>query len=226
MEGFTGDVMQGSGFSRRSFLMHVSSGLGAAWVAASWPELLAAAQHAHHTMSAAAAGAPAKLEYLTAPQAAEVEAITSLIIPTTDTPGAREAGVVYFIDRGLNTWAADQQKPFAEGLAAIAAKRKELFPASSDFVSLTAAQQAEVLKAIEKTPTFGMLRFATVAGFLCNPESGGNRDQAGWKVIGFEPSAANIPPFGYYDGEYLKEQAAKKAAGSAGIAKPRAGARP
>jgi gluconate 2-dehydrogenase gamma chain len=219
--------MSRADLSRRSFLEQSLVGAGAAWLAAAWPDVLMAQQHAHHTMRAIAAGEPAKLEFLTAAQAAEVEAISSLIIPTTDTPGAREAGVVYFIDRALRTFAADQQKPFADGLAAFGAKRQEMFPNSTDFVSLTVAQQTEVLKAMEKTPAFGLFRFATVVGFLCNPESGGNREQVGWKAIGFEPSATNTPPFGYYDAEYVAEQAAaRKATKPRPRAAPRVGAKP
>ena len=222
-----GVTMSRADLSRRNFLECSLVGAGAAWLAAAWPDVLAAQQHAHHTMRAVKAGGTAKLEYLTAAQAAEVEAITSLIIPTTDTPGAREAGVVYFADRGLHTFAADQQKPFADALEAFAAKRQELFPGFASLASLTVAQQTKVLKAMEKTPAFGMFRFVAVAGFLCNPESGGNRDQVGWKAIGFEPSATNTPPFGYYDAEYLAEQAAaRKAAKAPKPAAPHTGAKP
>jgi gluconate 2-dehydrogenase gamma chain len=203
-------MMEGNGFSRRGFLLQSVVGAGAAWLAAAWPDVLAAQEHARHMASAVAAGAPAKLEYLTPAQAADVEAIASLIIPTTDTPGAREAGVVYFIDRALHTFDADQQKPFAEALALVEAKRKERFPASADFASLSAAQQTEILKSIEETPAFGMFRFVTVAGFLCNPEDGGNRDMAGWKLIGFDHVGTHTPPFGYYDAEYLAEHAAAR----------------
>ena len=213
--------MEAADFSRRRFLLQSAIGAGGAWLAAAWPEVLAAQQHAHHTMSAVAAGAPAKLEYLTPAQAADVEAIASLIIPTTETPGAREAGVVYFIDRGLRTFAADQQKPFADALALVDGKRKERFPASADFASLSAAQQTEILKAIEDTPAFGTFRFATVVGFLCNPEDGGNRDMVGWKLIGFDHAPTHTPPFGFYDAEYVAEQAAARKK-----AKPPTGAKP
>jgi len=219
--------METGGFSRRGFLLQTFMGAGAAWVTAAWPEVLAAQQHAYHTASAVAAGGPARLEYFTPAQGAEVEAIASLIIPTTDTPGAREAGVVYFIDRGLHTFAVDQQKPFTEALALVDAKRKERFPASTDFVSLTVAQQTEILKEIEKTPEFGTFQFATVAGFLSNPEDGGNRDMVGWKLIGFDHAGSHTPPFGYYDREYVEEKAAaRKAAKSAKPAAPPAGAKP
>ncbi len=211
-------------FSRRGFLLQASAGVGAAWLAATWPEVLAAQQHAHHMAHTVAAGAPAKLEYFSAAQAAEVEAITAVLIPTTDTPGAREAGVVYFIDRALRTFATDQQKPFADALETVGAKRKELFPASADFASLSAGQQIDVIKAIEKTPAFEILRFSTVVGFLSNPEDGGNRDRVGWKLIGFDGAPTHTPPFGYYDAEYLKEQAAAREARK--TAPPAKGAKP
>lgn len=213
-----------SGFSRRNFLAQSLTGAGAAWLAAAWPEVLEAQQHAHHMARAAAAGSPAKLEYFSAAQAAEVEAIAAAIIPTTDTPGAREAGVVYFIDRSLHTFAVDQQKPFADALAAVAKKRTELFPASADFASLSSAQQGEVLKAIEKSPEFGNLRFAAIVGFLANPEDGANKDSVGWKLVGFDGAPTHTPPFGYYDAQYLKEQAAARAARRA--APPAKGAKP
>lgn len=202
--------MRSGEFSRRGFLQHSLVGAGAAWLAAAWPQVLAAQEHAQHTMRAVATVAAAKLEFFTAQQAAEVEAITALILPTTDTPGAREAGVVYFIDRALHTFAEDQQKPFGDALAAVDAKRKEMFPASADFVSLTTAQQTEILKAMEQTPAFGMFRFLTVCGFLGNPEDGANRGMVGWKLIGFDHAPTHRPPFGYYDAEYLAEKAAER----------------
>lgn len=159
-------------------------------------------------MRAVAVGVPAKLEFLTPAQAAGVEAITSLIIPTTDTPGAREAGVVYFIDHFLLTIGADEQKPFAQALALVDGKRKELFPASADFESLTSAQQTEILKAIENTPAFNLFRSFTMIGFLGNPEDGANRDMVGWKLVGFDNAPTHTPPFGYYDAAYAAEQAA------------------
>ena len=38
------------------------------------------------------------------------------IIPTDETPGAREAGVVYFVDRALTTFDVDQQPLYSAGL--------------------------------------------------------------------------------------------------------------
>ncbi len=223
--------MDHSEFSRRDFLLRSVTGIGAAWLAAQWPEVLAAHEHAR---SMVASGAPAKFEFFTPEQAADVEAIAATIIPTTDTPGAREAGVVYFIDRGLVTFAKDQQEPFLQGLGALAAKTKEVIPSADSFASLSGTQQVEVLKALEATKPeepkktnaatraklatidgtqiLEMFRFATIAGFFANPEYGGNKDRIGWELIGFKPSMAHFPPFGYYDKEY-REQHPPKAKG-------------
>src|ERR1043166_2621355 len=71
--------------------------LGATWTAAHWPALVAAAEHAH---KAVAFPENQKWEFFTPGEASEVEAIASSIIPSDGTPGARDAGVVYFLDPG------------------------------------------------------------------------------------------------------------------------------
>src|SRR6266566_5139856 len=84
--------------SRRRFLAQGAGGLSSVWVSAHWPALLAAATHARHAAQSAVA---AKFEFFGAEEAKEVDAVTSRIIPSDETPGAHEAGVVYFIDRAL-----------------------------------------------------------------------------------------------------------------------------
>ncbi|MBI4473698.1 MAG: gluconate 2-dehydrogenase subunit 3 family protein [Acidobacteria bacterium] len=64
---------------------------------------------------------------------------------------------------------------------------------------LSSEQQIEVLKAIENTSFFELVRTHTVMGFMSNPQYGGNRGKAGWKLIGFEDDFMFLPPFGYYD---------------------------
>ena len=75
--------------SRRRFLVSGTTGLSTAWVAANWPAALAAGQHAHHSVQS---GVPQQFEFFTPEQATEIDALTSCIIPSDDTPGAREAG--------------------------------------------------------------------------------------------------------------------------------------
>jgi len=94
--------------SRRTFLLRAGTGISAAWISANWPALLSASKHAH---SAAVAANPAKLEFFTPEQATEIDAISARIIPTDELPGAHEAGVLYFIDRGLATFRCFRTQP-------------------------------------------------------------------------------------------------------------------
>src|SRR5438105_9684353 len=127
-----------SELNRRKFLLRAGTGVSAAWVTANWPALLSAATHAHN---AAKAATPPKFEFFAPEEGSEVEAITSRVIPTDDTPGAREAGVVYFIDHGLATFGVDDQKTYREGLPELHARVSEMFPGASKFSGLTAEQQ-------------------------------------------------------------------------------------
>ena len=184
---------------RRRFLLTALGGAGGAWASVHWPAILEAAQHAAHMREAVP---PAKLEVLSAEQAAEIEAAACRIIPTDDSPGAREAGVIYFIDRALATFAADQREAYAQSLPLLQARTREMFPSVSKFSQASPDQQDAVLKALEGQPIFELIYAHTVMGFLCVPERGGNRGKVGWKQIGFDDSPAFAPPFGYYDRDY------------------------
>ena len=80
-----------------------------------WPQVAAAAEHAH---AAAAGEAPREFKLLTPAEARDVEAIAAQIVPSGDTPGAREAGVVYFIDHIHAGLYAPQADAFRADLAA------------------------------------------------------------------------------------------------------------
>ena len=53
-----------------------------------------------HAAAITSGAQPERFEVFTAAEAADIRAIAARIVPTTDTPGATEAGVVYFIDSG------------------------------------------------------------------------------------------------------------------------------
>jgi gluconate 2-dehydrogenase gamma chain len=142
-----------------------------------------AQQHAHE---AAKTGAPSKLQSLSAEEAEEVGALASLIIPSGSSPGAREAGVTYFIDKALATFDRDKREAYRQGLRMLQARREELFPGSMSIVSLKPGDQLRLAQAIENTEFFETLRVHTVMAFLGRPEYGGNRNQAGWTLIGFK----------------------------------------
>jgi len=185
--------------SRRLFLTRSFGAL----LASQWPEILAAQEHAHR---AAQSITPVKFEFFTPEQAVEVEAIAAQIIPTDDTPGAREAHVIYFIDRALSTFDKDQQPLYVKGMEQIQAKVKKSFLKKQKFSDLKPEQQIKLLKGIQQSEFFLLVRMHTIMGYLANPEYGGNYNQAGWKAIGFEDQFFFKPPFGFYDRDYKEEQ--------------------
>ncbi|HEV8363474.1 MAG TPA: gluconate 2-dehydrogenase subunit 3 family protein [Gemmatimonadaceae bacterium] len=191
--------MSESNTSRRDFVSALA-GVGAAWIVSDWMAVESALAHA---TQAVAQQPPPAFAVLSADEAADIEAMAERIMPSDETPGAKEAGVIYFIDRSLQTFNKDQV-PFARaGLKDLnkrAAKRK----AGARFSQLGTAEQDALLKEIENTPFFGGTRFLTIVGMFANPSYGGNRDSTGWKLIGFEPHAAHKPPFGYYDAQAAK----------------------
>jgi gluconate 2-dehydrogenase gamma chain len=164
-------------------------------------EIAAAQQHAHQAVES---GAAPRFEALDPSVAAEVEVLTGQIIPSGDGPGAREAGVIYFIDRALATFEADKLEAYHAGMQAIQQARHKLFPNSTNIAGLTAAEQIELLRAVEKSAFFELLRTHTVWGFVGSPIYGGNRGKAGWTHIGFDDRMMFSPPFGYYDAEVAK----------------------
>jgi gluconate 2-dehydrogenase gamma chain len=189
--------------SRRQFLLGSLSGLGTAWLAPRWPAIRAAQEHAQR---AAESGKPAEFQFFSPLQAGEIDAVAAQIIPSDDTPGAREARVIYFIDRALTTFDRDKQPAYTHGLEYLRKRVEELVPGVNRLTSLTPAQQIQVLTAIEKTEFFELVRVHTIMGFLATPDYGGNYDQVGWKLIGFEDEMIYKPPFGYYDREYNKRR--------------------
>ena len=131
--------------------------------------------------------------------ARELEAATALIVPTDETPGAREARVVHFIDQSLTTFARDRE-PLFKAAAADLRKRARRRNAAS-FAALGESDQVKVLEDMEKSAPdhFDAIWSATIAGMLTNPEHGGNFGKSGWKWIGFNDQFSWAAPFGWYD---------------------------
>lgn len=129
---------------------------------------------------------------LAPPEFRVVEAISGRILPTTTTPGAVEAGAAYYIDQAL----AGPYRPllarYQRGLADLERHCNATFGTS--FVALSAQQQDETLRNLEAgriveieggAPFFELLRRHIMEGVFCEPSYGGNRDLAGWKLVGF-----------------------------------------
>jgi gluconate 2-dehydrogenase gamma chain len=202
--------------ARRDFLSTMGRVAGAAWMTAQLPAITAAAQHAHEATKAKQV---VGFEVLTAEQAKEVSAIAARIIPTDEDPGATEAGVVYFIDRALKTFASDDRAAYEAGIKEFNAMTARLFPGVTRFSAASAEQQDGVLTEMSKGQKpagravrqmqagkvgdfFSLIWSHTLMGFLADPEAGGNRDYVGWKLIGRDPAHSFSPPFGEYDKNY------------------------
>jgi hypothetical protein len=191
------NAMSSDDVSRRSLLQAIVATIVAA--PSVWTEI---ARVANDSQTAAHLAGAAKLSFLGEAEAVDIEAVVAQIIPTDDTPGAREAGAVYFIDRALATFLAR----FADDYRAQLAEFQEAFraqhPLLASFASLSSARQVEYLRTVEHTPFFGATRLLTLLGLFALPGYGGNRNGLGWKLIGFEDRHVFQPPFGYYDRDY------------------------
>ncbi len=136
-------------------------------------------------------------------QKATVEAATERIIPADRDPGAKQAGVVDYIEKALGGYEAEHAPLYLSGVRDLDRLAQEKF-ASDRFISLRPEQQDEILAHIEKQRSafFSVLVEHTMQGFYGDPRHGGNRGGVSWKMIGFPgPSHPNgyRPPFGWYD---------------------------
>jgi len=189
--------------SRRQFLTAVGNLASVAWITLNWPQIAAAAEqadHAGHHMDMSAG--PTTIKTLTAAEAAEVDAISNLIVPGGETPGARDAKVIYFIDNALGSFFAAQLPAFRKGLADFQAAYAKRFGNGKPFSAASEPVQIAWLREVEETPFFLAVRRLTIVGLIALPKYGGNHDNLGWKLLGVEDNHVWAPPFGYYDQDY------------------------
>lgn len=86
-----------------------------------------------------------KPEFLTENEASVVSQVAEIIIPKTDTPGARETGVPAFIDQMLKeVYSEEDQKRFTTGLHAFDDEAKKVY--GDAFLDLDDEQQKEFVK--------------------------------------------------------------------------------
>ena len=183
--------------SRRAFLRQTGIAARNSLIVLSLPVIMSSSAAASEAMLGNSA-----FKILGSDEAREFAAIAARIIPTDETPGATEAGVIYFIDNVLGTSRTEALEPMRAGLASLQASAQSSY-GSASFSALTPVQQDALLVSIEETEFFGTMRYMTIAGMFSLPEYGGNRDYAGWKLIGFEHKHVWSPPFGFYDADYM-----------------------
>jgi gluconate 2-dehydrogenase gamma chain len=156
--------------------------------------------------SATSAAAPASRGALGPKHLAIVTAAVDRILPRDEDPGALDADVPAYIDRALTTPELRTIKPALQsGLDVLDRRSQARF--NTPFASATPQQRDELLEEMKNSsPTSGEARFwdllvsLTMEGFLGDPSYGGNRDQVGWKLVGFNTSA---PPHGYQGSQHL-----------------------
>jgi Gluconate 2-dehydrogenase subunit 3 len=107
-------------------------------------ELFAAARELHGQLENGSS-----LRTLNPHQDAVVTTISELIIPATDTPGAKAARVNEFIDLVLTEWYEEEERNrFLAGLADVDTRARTLF--GKDFVECGEKQQVDVLTALDQ----------------------------------------------------------------------------
>jgi gluconate 2-dehydrogenase gamma chain len=139
------------------------------------------------------------LRYFTAPEAAIVTAAAERIFPKdANGPGATDCGVVVYIDRQLaGPYGRDKYRytkgPFAASSPEHGYQEpgnpRQVYRAAlrelEGFEKLAPAAQDVKLATIERTQFFALLRTHTIEGVFCDPRHGGNRNLAGWRLVGY-----------------------------------------
>jgi gluconate 2-dehydrogenase gamma chain len=192
--------MSKHGVARRKFLAGAALGTGVVAGARLLPE---AAAQTHLPPAATKVPVPAHMHsngeghgaFLNDADAETVAAFTERLMPgAPDKPGARDAGVLNYIDLALAGAYADLQDFYRRGLAQLDTYCRKTY--GETFVRLDAARQDTVIKALEdgkagefSWPTaqafFNTVRTHTMEGMFADPIYGGNKDFAGWRLVGF-----------------------------------------
>ncbi|HEY3129606.1 MAG TPA: gluconate 2-dehydrogenase subunit 3 family protein [Acidobacteriota bacterium] len=168
-----------SSFNRREAIRKLAlGGLGVASVPL-WAQKLndlALAHATRHTHQATATQAEAAWtpKFLDPHQNETVIVLSELIIPQTDTAGAKAAKVNEFIDTVLVDAEPGEQKNFARGLRWIDARSNELF--GSNFIKTVPEQQTALLTILSSGQNkslsdqvgvefFGVIKSMTITGY-------------------------------------------------------------
>ena len=183
--------------SRRDFLKSSGTLTGATLLRIGSPALVAISQSACTAREQAAA-----FRVLGDREAADLTAIAARIIPTTDTPGATEAGVIYFFDNALAAEMSGELDAVRQGLVDFNAALQQAHSGTTEFAELSAEEQDAFLTSLEGGEFFALVRMMTIFGFFAMSSYGGNQGHVGWESIGFEGHhGAWQYPFGTYDAE-------------------------
>jgi gluconate 2-dehydrogenase gamma chain len=188
---------------RRAFLKGAAASAGAVAGATLIPPAPAqAADQPMHGMQAATGGSVSggagQHAFFDDNDAIAIAALTERIMPDAPgKPGARAAGVLNYIDLALAGAYQDQQDFYRRGLTQLDAYCHAQY--KRGFAALPSNQQDEVIGALAAGKAEGFtwpnaqaffrtVRTHTMEGMFADPVYGGNRDFAGWRLIGFPGS--------------------------------------
>jgi gluconate 2-dehydrogenase gamma chain len=192
---------------RRAFLVGTAIGAGAAASAALVPEALAKTSGHDGAMHALAANDAAKHDatmpamsgghgaFFNDDDARTIAAFTERLMPgAPGKPGATDADVLNYIDLALAGAYADEQDFYRRGIIQLDAHCVAAY--GKPFRRLSTAQQDEAIAALEHGQTiaftwptaqafFNTVHKHTMEGMFADPIYGGNKDFAGWILVGF-----------------------------------------
>jgi gluconate 2-dehydrogenase gamma chain len=146
----------------------------------------------------------ADLVFFNAAEARDVEALAARIVPgDADDPGAREAGVLVYIDRAVEGAYRELQAAYRRGLAELERHCRD--EARASFADLGVDRQDALLTELDRLAVelaageapdadprrlvlaelYEMVRQHTLEGLFGDPAYGGNAGGAGWRLVGF-----------------------------------------
>lgn len=138
---------------------------------------------------------PAPYRFFSEAEARLLIPMCEQIIPRDDTPGATDAGVIFYIDRQLSSVFSRHQQTYRLGLKSFRKTCLQVY--QTPFEQLEFARQTEALRLIEsgKAPKelwgnpssstfFNLVLDHTRQGFYGSPRHGGNRDYASYRMLG------------------------------------------
>lgn len=160
----------------------------------------------------------ARAPLLTPEEMRALDAVTARILPSEPgSPGAREIGVMAYAERRLAGRQKGQLAALRAGLAELHRVVAERHNAAPSFAVLNARQQDAILRDFEaadpakvkgaamktrvghRAALWGIAYDFVLGGAFGHPRHGGNRNRAGWRLLGFADSHSWAPPFGEID---------------------------
>ena len=132
--------------------------------------------------------------FFTPEEAKCIIALSEQIIPKDESPGATDAGVIFYIDRQLSTVFEYDQETYRNGIKNLQAYCKVKY--SKTFELLTPGDQITVLKSLEANELnknewskgnpadfFNLVLSNTMQGFYGSPIHGGNKDYMSFEML-------------------------------------------